>query len=1148
MTEVESKHSVSSRPEDMRGFYFSDEVRTASRAMFNQLLKRDDLLVRSSEITSLEVDQAVIPASKLRIDCYHPLDKEALESLLRECVLLSRNSIVAVPRFVPPAFPTKLMSTIEAKVSEFPELDIVAIEEAKGTLKISISRCNDSSCATEQNDAAVSRVSQTLGSVISGFNLEVFEVPAIKLSVILPNIKITEIPFEQHPLLPGSAVSEGALALEVATKYLGPDLKPELDSRTSKEIVRAIHGLIVKHGIWGGKITRPAGSLDVQIEDESKVTPTVWEFLHDISKLEQARLISVTWRIGTDSIFRVLSEELGHAVLWDFKLDEAQRMLRIACASADTEIADRLSRRLGIGVEVDTPPNLDGGVVLFPKGVGDPGLREAFRQQRMIASAIPEFLLCAEVSLRGNQIVCDLGFSTAPPEFLRYVIDRLPPSSLPIVFRSSDDPRTPLQPRNILDGIEHICSLFPITVKDIQVESTQAILTISNPRDDRQQPWYGPWLDACRNFSKLGNLDFKLRWVFDRQRLIEMTESVLRDHTFDIKLIQSPRALVITVESAAEIDQKDVEARLGQALGIPVLFQRVAHLPGYLHQKSLAYVRKSEELTQVSPQEGKELIGNVMNLLPAELRPANMTHHRGLVCIGIEFEHLPENYLEKLKTRFIRLPFDISIRHHPTGNTPEAQRYFPIIQNSTPEGVVVRDILLDSGSTRIVVHNPSAISLDDWQSQLQKCLKQNIEILRSDFSAEAALTLSQLAPEYRRELALASNDAGEIAVNDKLRLRIDALQKPTHIPWRHFRLGQDRLDLSSWSTLTLDRNTQVFTEDAISFSPTAEGGLQFAVNFSDLTQAFKFNSAGERILRERVCSFYNGSGGVRSEDDHFIPDHTLKRYLYFQRGRSSAALSFIAEIDKEGRLLGEPRAERTIVSVDHKFSFRDFLELKESHPAFGQLVRDLARTSEAIKSRDIRMGRFNFSDPTDENRIISPFLEFAKATAGRLIAESGATSIFRAQRAPTPEEIQEIAARIKAALKIESTPEDIASPLAFRNFLARIPREKFERPLRQFILDCMGATYDTTDPTQLHFGMGSNYVELAALRDYRGLMAQLQISAILQGDQPIPREEVTRIATELNWAEKVRRIRIQSREFVDSQISSGRISLTDNSR
>ena len=265
------------------------------------------------------------------------------------------------------------------------------------------------------------------------------------------------------------------------------------------------------------------------------------------------------------------------------------------------------------------------------------------------------------------------------------------------------------------------------------------------------------------------------------------------------------------------------------------------------------------------------------------------------------------------------------------------------------------------------------------------------------------------------------DDAG-VASQFRLRTRFPALAEREVLehgePGARERDG--RLDLRDELVVTIDPEDARDHDDALSVRPLGEGRFEVGIHIADVSHYVAPGSAVDREARTRGTSCYLPGGVIP-----MLPERLSSDLCSLRPDRDRLALSVLAELDLEGRVLGCRFAE-SVVRSRHRLAYGEVQAMLEhpgpEDPALRDALKTLLKLSRALRRRRMAAGALELEVPEvkawvdgqgvpwkierrphlESHELIEEFMLLANRCVGQEGARRKAGLLYRVHEPPSP--------------------------------------------------------------------------------------------------------------------------------------------------
>ena len=135
------------------------------------------------------------------------------------------------------------------------------------------------------------------------------------------------------------------------------------------------------------------------------------------------------------------------------------------------------------------------------------------------------------------------------------------------------------------------------------------------------------------------------------------------------------------------------------------------------------------------------------------------------------------------------------------------------------------------------------------------------------------------------------------------------------IPWPTRAITVDREDLTGLYTFTIDGAFTTDFDDALSFTPEADGGGELGVHITDVAALLPLGGPLDQEARARASSLYLPDARIP-----MLPPSLSEDALSLRESLTRPALSCLARLNAEGQVL-QWRLTRSLLTVDRRLTY-----------------------------------------------------------------------------------------------------------------------------------------------------------------------------------------------------------------------------------
>ena len=348
----------------------------------------------------------------------------------------------------------------------------------------------------------------------------------------------------------------------------------------------------------------------------------------------------------------------------------------------------------------------------------------------------------------------------------------------------------------------------------------------------------------------------------------------------------------------------------------------------------------------------------------------------------------------------------------------------------------------------------------------------------------------------------------------------------------------DRRDLRSLLTFTIDPEDAKDFDDAVSLHPAGDGLWSLGIHIADVSHYVPAESAIDREAFIRGNSTYLVDRVIT-----MLPPHLTTEICSLQPGEDRLTYSVTVLIDEKGKIHGTEIFRSVINSsarldYDHVQAFLDGTREHGIPENLHGMLRDMHHLSQILRGRRMAEGSVDLTIPEikcrlDESgkireitkrvpshayQLIEEFMLAANCTVARFLADKGVPAIYRIHEPPDEEQW--------AQMQIDLQGLEIAEAVSSREDINRVTRQASRGPLEYavhlaILRNLKRAVYSPA-PRE-HFALGfTRYTHFTSpIRRYPDLVVHRALSAAQNGKlSPLSREDAARIAEHCSRTER----------------------------
>lgn len=271
---------------------------------------------------------------------------------------------------------------------------------------------------------------------------------------------------------------------------------------------------------------------------------------------------------------------------------------------------------------------------------------------------------------------------------------------------------------------------------------------------------------------------------------------------------------------------------------------------------------------------------------------------------------------------------------------------------------------------------------------------------------------------------------------------------------------QEREDLRSLETFTIDPETAKDFDDALSLTIDRKGQYHLTVHIADASQYVKPGTALDQEARLRANSVYFPGYCLP-----MLPPNLSENILSLKPNVNRLTVSVMMHIDQEGNLL-DYRIVRSVIKSNIRFTYREakaVLDGKKKSPC-AKTLKLLVKLCHLLKNKRSERGSLAFSIPelrviVDDNgvplqteyipydithQMIEEFMLKANEVIALHLDKEGKELPYRVHEVPSEENLKDFAAIVRAfGFKLKDKP----SPKELQEFFD----EALETPFGEFL-------------------------------------------------------------------------------------------------
>ncbi len=425
--------------------------------------------------------------------------------------------------------------------------------------------------------------------------------------------------------------------------------------------------------------------------------------------------------------------------------------------------------------------------------------------------------------------------------------------------------------------------------------------------------------------------------------------------------------------------------------------------------------------------------------------------------------------------------------------TYHKSEYYGFVTPDDPK--VYRDFYIaDANSLEAQNGQKVVVKLDKWEGNQLNPEGTVVEIL--GYPDEPGVDISSVVKGFGLPLKFDKH-----VEQEALKIQTDEIEKS---------LGNKRLDLRNWITITIDPEDAKDFDDAVSLTRLENGNYQLGVHIADVSHFVQQGSPIDQEGLERGTSIYLVDRVIP-----MLPEHLSNELCSLQPNRQRLTFSCIMELTRDGNVVNYHLQPSVIISK-RRFNYEKVQEIiddKNSADEHSELLKEMHSLSRTLRKNRFANGSIDFDTPEvrfnlDERgkpveiipvkrlqsmEMIEEFMLLANQTVTIHVQKKQHNGkpypfIYRVHEKPDKEKIQNFDAFLKA-LGYKIQVKKNLSPGDFQEILRHIEGSKDEILVKEVALrTMMKATY--SEKNVGHFGLAFEYYThfTSPIRRYPDLM------------------------------------------------------------
>ncbi|MCF7934944.1 MAG: ribonuclease R [Synergistales bacterium] len=332
---------------------------------------------------------------------------------------------------------------------------------------------------------------------------------------------------------------------------------------------------------------------------------------------------------------------------------------------------------------------------------------------------------------------------------------------------------------------------------------------------------------------------------------------------------------------------------------------------------------------------------------------------------------------------------------------------------------------------------------------------------------------------------------------------------------------EEREDLQSLFTVTIDPEEAKDFDDALSIEPREGGGWRVWVHIADVSAYVREGSALDREARRRAFSLYLVDRVVP-----MLPPQLSSDRCSLRSGESRESLSVMVELDREGEV-ERYRITPALVEVDERLSYAEaqhILDRGAERAGGKQLLGTLRALSEVaalLERKRTKAGMLGFDMPEAEvrldaagtplsvrvkerywtYRIVEQYMVLANELVARFLEERKVPAVFRVHDTPSEEKLD----RLRHLLEILGIWKGRIRPdhSAMRAITEKAKKTRRRRLIQTLLLRSLPRAQYKPAPSG-HFGLAlERYLHFTSpIRRYADLVVHRVVKALVVHGTP----------------------------------------------